>query len=244
MAVVGAVTGAVLSLAPGCALAVDRSHPSVVLLGDSLAQEAAPYLEDQLGAGSVVERVFGGTAPCDWLGRDLQATTGRIVVVSFTGNSLTPCMADAHGGHLRAQALVDRYRRDLGTLVGRIRDTGARVLLVQQPERGPDRTAGGSADPDAEVEIAGINAVYADLASAPGVSLVDAGAAVEDPDGAFAASLPCLPQERSCGPDGRNAVRSDDGVHLCAGKAAVPCPTYSSGAFRFARAIAKALDSP
>lgn len=237
-----ALMAAVAALMIGCAPS-GRAHPTVVLLGDSLAQEAAPYLERQLDDRVVVERVFGGTAPCDWLDRDLHAAPGRTVVVSFSGNSLTPCMADGHGGHLRAQALVDRYRADLATLVGRIRHAGAQVLLVQQPERGPDHTAGGSADPDAAVEVAGVNAVYADLASSPAVSLVDAGAAVED-SGAFAATLPCLPGEESCGPDGRIVVRSDDGVHLCTGTATIPCPRYSSGAFRFARAIARALRSP
>jgi len=72
------------------------------------------------------------------------------------------------------------------------------------------------------------------------VAFVDAGAAVETPDGSFAATLPCLPGEAECGPDGTNPVRNDDGVHLCPG-ASGPCPVYSSGAFRFASAIAAAI---
>jgi hypothetical protein len=150
-------------------------------------------------------------------------------------------MADGQGGHLAGQVLVDRYRADLTALVDRVRADGARVLLVSQPARGPDRTASGPADPDREMELAGINRAYAQLAGAPGVALVDAGAAVEGPRGAFAATLPCLPEEEVCGPGGRNTVRSDDGVHFCPGSGTLPCPTYSSGAFRFARAIALAL---
>ncbi|MEQ1786121.1 MAG: hypothetical protein ABL966_03640, partial [Acidimicrobiales bacterium] len=57
----------------------------------------------------------------------------------------------------------------------------------------------------------------------------------------FALALPCLPGEVECGTTGRNAVRSDDGVHLCPGTAPTPCPVYSSGAYRFAEAIAAAL---
>lgn len=235
------VAAVLMALLAGCSRAASAPSTTVVLLGDSLAQEAAPYLERLLEPEAVVERFFGGTAPCDWLDQDLHAARGRTVVISFTGNSLTPCMGDGEGGQLRADALVARYRADLTTLVGRIRDSGARVLLVGQPRRGPNHRTGGSTDPDGAGEVDGINRVYADLATSPGVSLVDAGAAVEAPDGTFASTLPCLDREEECGPDGRNAVRSDDGVHFCPGELDLPCPTYSSGAFRFAGAIARAL---
>lgn len=215
----------------------DDPGTEVVLLGDSIAQEAAPFLRDALGGATLRERFLGGTAPCDWLGEDLQATSSRILVISFTGNSLTPCMGDDAAGFLHGQALVDRYRADLTTMVDQIRATGALVVLVGQPQRGP------AVDPvDADVEVAGINEIYTALAEEDGVAFVDAGATVEAPDGAFAATLPCLPGEAECGPDGTNPVRNDDGVHLCPGTARSPCPVYSSGAFRFARAIAAAVD--
>jgi hypothetical protein len=210
----------------------------VVLVGDSLAQEASPYLERQLGDTPLLEQYWGGTAPCDWLGKDLQAAAGRVVVVSFTGNSLTPCMADPSGEFLRGQALVDKYRLDLQQLVEEIRATGATVVVVGQPRRGPAATAG----TDADLEVAGINAIYADLAQRDGVSFVDAGAAVETPDGDYTTTLPCLPGEVQCGIFGDNAVRNDDGVHLCLGASPEPCAGYSSGAYRFAEAIADALD--
>ena len=44
-----------------------------------------------------------------------------------------------------------------------------------------------------------------------------------------------------CGADGSNIVRNDDGVHMCPGTAALPCPVYSSGAYRFATAIVNAV---
>jgi lysophospholipase L1-like esterase len=163
------------------------------------------------------------------------AGDGDLVVVSFTGNSLTPCMSDGAGGHLRGDALVAKYEADLGALVEGIRKLGAEVLLVGQPERGPNA--------DGIEEVRGINTVYEALAEEDGVALVDAGAAVETDDGAFTADLPCLPEEQECGPSGRNVVRNPDGVHLCPERDQVQCPVYSSGAFRFAGAIADAIKS-
>jgi hypothetical protein len=206
----------------------------IALVGDSIAQEAAPYLKDIVGEDEVIERHFGGTAPCDWLDLDPQEVATEVIVVSFTGNSHTPCMTDASGEPLRGDALVRRYRTDLAALVDRFRATGARVLLVGQPARGP--AAGG------QEEVDGINEAYQALAEADGVSYVDAGAALETDDGRFALTMACRPGERECGPDGRNVVRTDDGVHLCPGEALAPCPVYSSGAHRFARAIADAID--
>jgi hypothetical protein len=217
---------------------VAAAADEVVLVGDSLAQETSPYLERQLGSTPLVEQYWGGTAPCDWLGKDFHATAESVVVISFTGNSLTPCMEDEDGTYLHGEALIDKYWADVGALVVAIRSTGARVVLVGQPQRGPAATAG----TEAAIEVEGINAMYAALAKADGVSFVDAGAAVETPDGDFATTLPCLPGEVECGILGDNVVRNDDGVHLCYGTKPDPCAEYSSGAYRFAAAIASALD--
>jgi len=231
------VVGAVAAVAVVVlAVLILRDGPvaRVVLVGDSIAEEAAPYLKPALGETQLVERDYGGTAPCDWLEADVPANEDDAVVISFTGNSFTPCMEDGAGGHLQGQALIDKYQADLAALVERVRESGAPVVLVGQPERGPGA--------DGADEVAGINDIYRALARDDGVSFVDAGAAVETPDGGYAADLPCLPGEDECGPNGRNAVRSDDGVHLCPGASRAPCPVYSSGAFRFAGAIAEAID--
>jgi hypothetical protein len=105
---------------PAPAAAADE----VVLLGDSLAQEASPYLERELGDTPLHEQYWGGTAPCDWLGKDLHARAGSVVVISFTGNALTPCMEDEDGAFLHGTALVDKYWADVGRLVVEIRSTG------------------------------------------------------------------------------------------------------------------------
>ncbi|MGB8861139.1 MAG: hypothetical protein WCC60_17920 [Ilumatobacteraceae bacterium] len=207
---------------------------TVVLVGDSLAEQASPYMQVLLGDRTLVPHVFGGTAPCDWLGKDFAATPADMVVISFIGNSSTACMADGAGGFLHGQALVDKYRTDLFTLVAQVRATGARVLLVGQPRR-----AGGG---EADTEVTGVNLAYTALLQPIAVSWVDAGAAVEDATGAFAQRLPCITGEPECGADGTNVVRSDDGVHFCPGPNPTPCDVYSSGAFRFAATIVDALD--
>lgn len=217
--------------------ASSKQHDEVVLLGDSIAEETAPYLRELVRPKTLLDREFGGTAPCDWLDKDLFAKRGRTVVVSFTGNSLTPCMRGSSGDQLRGQALVDKYRSDLTALVTEIRRAGAEVLLVGQPERGPAASDGASG----RIAVSGLNDIYEDLATNEGVSFVDAGATVETADGAFTTTLPCAPGEAQCGPDGRNAVRSEDGVHLCPVRSPSPCAVYASGAFRFARAIAAAI---
>ena len=208
---------------------------NVVFVGDSLAEQAAPYLAPLLGTKALVPQFFGGTAPCDWLDKDLQINSGSVVVISFTGDSLSPCMADGAGGQLAGQAIVDKYRTDVKALVDQARGAGARALLVGQPVH----------EDAASTEIVdGINAFYSELGKDnKNVRFVDAGAAVELPDGTFAHSLPCLAGEAECDPSGNNVVRSDDGLHFCPGTPpAGPCPEYSSGAFRFASAIAAAVD--
>lgn len=219
-----------------CSLVKDDPKPvkAVALIGDSLAEHAEPYLAPAMAPIPVVADFFGGTAPCDWLGKDLQTNADTVAVITFIGNSQTPCMAAADGTFPHGQALLDRYGPDLTALVAQVRATGARVLLVGQPARG-------DANADIALEIDGINETMRTLAEQGSVSFVDAGATVEDVHGRFAVSLPCLPGEEACGPDGTNVVRSNDGVHFCPGVGRPPCPEYSSGAFRFATAIADAV---
>jgi hypothetical protein len=212
----------------------DHEVDKVALIGDSLAEHIEQYFTPAIAPLPLVRDFFGGTAPCDWLGRDLQVDADTVAVITFIGNSQTPCMAAADGSFPHGQALLDRYGPDLTALVAQVRATGARVLLVGQPVRG---------DATAEIagEVDGINAIMQGLAEQDRVRFVDAGATVEDVHGRFAHSLPCLPGEAACGPDGTNVVRSDDGLHFCPGTALPPCPEYASGAFRFATAIADAI---
>ncbi len=95
-----------------------------------------------------------------------------------------------------------------------------------------------------------LNLAFAALAAKhPGhVTYVDAGRAVEGPNQSFVWTLPCLSFEPCTGPTiagvRTNVVRSPDGIHFCpdqSGNAAghvTQCDVYSSGAFRFAAAMA------
>lgn len=212
----------------------EESTP-VVLVGDSLAAEAAEYLPGLLGGAPLVGRYFGGTAPCDWLDDDLGATAGSVVVISFSGNSKTPCMSDGAGDYLQDGALVEKYRADVSVLIERAQSAGASVELVGQPVPAPTGPGAGL------VEL--LNGMYQELAVSTGATFVDAGKSVENADGSFAQRLPCVPEEPQCDPSGENVVRSDDGVHFCPRPAAPgECAEHSSGAFRFAAAIADAVD--
>jgi hypothetical protein len=218
-------------------LSTEPQPESVVLVGDSLAEQAAPYLEAMLEPIALVPRFFGGTAPCDWLERDLGITASSVVVISFTGNSTSPCMSDGVGGHLQGQAVLDKYQSDVDGLIVEALTVGARVVLVVQPAQA--ESLGGN------LLVAGLNEAYTERSTPADIDLVDAGAAVENVDGTFAQALPCLPGEEQCDPSGSNVVRSDDGLHFCPGSPPPgPCPVYSSGAFRFAQSIADAVNQP
>ncbi len=209
---------------------------TVVLVGDSLAQEITPFVAHLTAPKRLVPKFWGGTAACDWVGVHLAADRSSVVVISFTGNSHTPCMQDEHGVQIRQERLVARYRADVGRLIDTARRAGARVVLVGQPLRAPSF--------DADLEVEGLNEVYRAYASAlPFVSYVDAGAAVEAPDGSFTARLPCIRWDPGCGADGTVVVRGD-GVHFCPLRDHNPCPVWSSGAFRFASRVADAANGP
>ncbi len=224
-------------LAVGCAKKAPAPESNeVIVYGDSLAEESMQFLQSMTWPRGFVPRFFGGTAPCDWTADAYALSDLSTVVITFTGNSATPCMASVDGGQMRGQALVDRYRVAVKQLVDRARDAGAWVLLVGQPAR--------AGDPFGASEVEKLNALYRELAAEPYVAYVDAGAAVENVDGTAATSLPCAPGELECASSGWNLVRNNDGVHLCPGTYVNPCPVYSSGAWRFANAIAGAVANP
>lgn len=211
-------------------------HDHLVLVGDSLAQETSGLIAFLSPGVSVAPKFWGGTAPCDWRDVDLEASPTSVVVITFTGNSLTDCMSDGVGGHLIDQPLVDAYRHDVGVLVDHARQAGARVLLIGQPYR--------ASSFDADLEVDGINAIYREYASAfPFVSFIDAGAAVETSDGRYTDRLPCTPYDSDCAANGTTVVRGD-GVHFCPIVGQNPCSIWSSGAFRFASEIARAANDP
>jgi hypothetical protein len=215
-----------------------RDRATVVgYVGDSLAWEAQEYLSDLLPAGFRLDpATFGGWAPCDALPfvPALLENDPSVVMLSFSGNAMTACMAEQ--GVSTIDDIVSSYRSDIIEFRGRLGDVP--MVLVLQP-----------AMPSPFAPVSLLNDVYVELASSlPGTSTVDGGQFLEA-DGGWAESLPCLPVEAADGGcvDGQIRVRSDDGTHLCptapmavAGVVA-SCVGWSSGAFRFALAMSAAI---
>jgi hypothetical protein len=219
----------------------------IALFGDSLAWEARPYWADlirQNNEAALTFDTYGGTAPCDWFGRMRQIESQyhpEAVQLSFSGNDLTPCMK----GYKRyTKAYYDKYRADTLTAISIFAAGKSHVYLIGAPITKQQQSV---------PEWQRLNRVYAEIARADPahVTYVDAGRAVEGPGSSFTETLPCLKGEPCTGPtvDGvpSNIVRSPDGVHFCPSREGNVngviggCPVYSSGAYRFAKAMVASL---
>jgi hypothetical protein len=164
-----------------------RSRGPVLVYGDSLIEQASPYLRstDQV-------RAFGGTALCDWVDKMARASAVEepsVMVVEFVGNDLTPCMQ----GYETPDQVRAKYEADMARLKRRV---DAPILWVGPPAF-RDRAS-------ATLDL---------YSSEP--RFVDAGAAVLA-DGAYTDTLPCLADEGSIQGcvNGRIRVRASDGTHF------------------------------
>lgn len=222
---------------------------TVAYYGDSLAasaEEAVGTFITQGGRLNFVPGTFPGSALCDWwaqMERDRAAHDMWAVVLFFTNNTFSPCMRHPDGSDLSAAEALSKFRADLELAIEMFKAEGATVYLPTIPESRGELVLG--IQPSAD-----LNQVFTELADADdAVFLVDAAKAVLSPEGRFTESLPCLPNEPCTGgvdADGVpvNLVREPDGVHFCSGGygEGVPievgsCPTWSSGAFRYAGAL-------
>jgi hypothetical protein len=212
----------------------------VDLFGDSLGYQAEPYLDKLLAEANdytVLNYTYGGTATCDWLSRMAAAAAERpeAVILVFSGDAFTPCMDGVALWSPRYYDLYANYTERAITIFSAVH---AHVFLVGTPVNESSGVGWGHLD-----------SIYRQLAQANPITVtyVDAGSSVETATGGFTWALPCLRIEPSCGPDGTNVVRSPDGIHFCPdGSSALrgvtgPCDEYSSGAFRFAFAITRAV---
>jgi len=242
------MTIVLLFVVTACSGAVPATRPAsggapvkVVLFGDSLAYQAASYFDELVqahGTATVTNFVFGGTAACDWLPdmRRVALTRPQAVVMEFSGNTFTSCMA---GCPPESSSAVSKYCADVSAAIRLFLSVGTHVFLDGTPISYEQSISHDRHWND-------LNRSFAALAAKDrqGVTYVDAGRAVEGPGGAFTWTLPCLPTEPCTGPTvagvRTNVVRSPDGGHLClvANGNAPGCGSYSSGAFRFASAMA------
>ena len=215
-------------------------RPRAVLFGDSLAVEVGPVWQFLLGADVETEVwAFGGTAPCDWFSKIEELVEHRrpdVVVFSFLGQGLTPCMRGPRG-ELTPTEIGAKYRRHAARATEIAQRYGAKVAW----SAGPMPLAPPVWQP-------AVIAAYREVASThPDTSYVD-GNALFGPHGGYVHEAPCLPFERCDGPAGRNIVHSPDGTHFC--PAPVPldlfdgrCRLYSSGALRYAIELANPVVS-
>ncbi len=225
------------------------SNYQVALYGDSVAHSVQEHVDIALDTGLRIDlypRTFPGSSVCDWFDAVEQDLVGRefwAVILLFSNNTFTDCMADEAGDPLVGEASFAKYESDLRRLVDRFRETGAFVYL-------PTFANNRGAAERGEQAMVPFNSLFAQLASEDdGVFVVDAAAAVLDADGNYTETLPCLDHEPCVGGVdadgiGFNYVREGDGTHFCSGGFGdgVPiepgaCPAWSSGAFRYAGAM-------
>jgi len=214
--------------------------PRLIVYGDSLAYEAAPYIRRILRDVALPDAkvlAVGGMATCDFLGdivRDAARYRPAAVVIQFSGNAFTPCMQDQRGEPLRDEAWLTKYRADTIRAVEAFRTTGTQVWLATAPVSRFGEMSGND-----NVKL--LAAMYRDVAERfPYARVTDAAQSVLS-DGRWTLTLPCLPREPCMGGidlEGRlvNQVRSPDGGHFC--PVTYPlfgtCPAHASGGLRYA----------
>lgn len=220
------------------------SAPYVLYYGDSLAAEAHQYFQDELGT-SVVDRTYPGSAPCDWtqaVKLDLSRGTPKAVIIETFGNNISDC-TKVSGQRVpsESKAYWAMYQDRLQTLINRFPRT-TRIWLNAPPAAKNDLSAGRSHKAVMLQTMKGV------AATRPNTFVVDAGAAVESPQGEYSAYAACSAIDPECSNvprGGWTRVRAKDGLHFCptieyATVAQLRnCPVYSPGAKRFALAQAE-----
>lgn len=205
----------VMLIGTGC-FALPPAQPKSVkwlVYGDSLSEQSQQYLASY---GTVADRFYGGTAPCDWLaklGSDADSFAPSKVLLQFIGN-LPSCIS--------GRDPQTAYTDDLTTIADLWKSRGVPVVMVISPKTPTDNLAWAR---QAELNVA----------AKFNLPVNNAGQAVMR-NGDFTYFLACLSQEgisQGCGVEmaGEIRVRDADGVHFGTSSAD---HTYSSGASRFA----------
>lgn len=256
-----------LGVGVGLGVGADRAsagsvRPTVLVFGDSLVWEAEQYLSSLLGVDHDV-RVFavGGTAICDYADDVVRRSAElhpRMVVLAFSGNSLTTCMLPPPGTTNDRRWIVTKYQRDLDGIVGPLGRMGVSMTLVGAPPRlervgdpvvRPETWTVGAVPSNMVSVETDVNGVYESTAlRARGrgfdVGYVDGGRRLKSPSGGWTKVLPCsvIDPGSACAA-GLVTVRAFDLVHFCpevmvATEGVVQrCPVHSGGAVRYTLAI-------
>jgi hypothetical protein len=238
----------------------------VYVYGDSLMAESQTPLQFQLGLHDITAVIhdYGGTALCDWIPTiqaGVESVRPTMVVIEFSGNALTPCMAGARSGSSR----VTKYQADLVHLAAWLHTRGMPLLVVAGPpgihETGapvviPTTWSVGRIPQGYAPNATDLNDMYRATVSryqAQGwdLSYIAADTAVAGPNGQWTYVLPSLPFETPS--MGRNAsglivVRAADYAHFCPATVATPdgvthdSDVWDGGAWRYAAAISRGVN--
>lgn len=218
--------------------AADLGGRTVLVLGDSLTMQSEAELQALADDHVYGLEVFArsGHTPCDAeavLDAALADDPPDLVVLAYAGNSwlYSACLG---GEGQTVDESVDRYREIVGSMIHDVREADSTVGIVG----GPVWPANSLAEP--------VHDALAELARDRDVAFVDGGRWVT-PGRTWSETVPCRPDEPGC-VDGRVEVHLRDGfeehdVHFDCDVAGwriaddVPCPGYSAGGYRYARAI-------
>lgn len=229
---------------PSVAKATVPPGHRVLIAGDSIEHQASTYEAAMLAAAGQVSTkliTVPGTSYCAlWpkVAKQLKSFKPEVVVLELVGTAYSPCAK--RYGLLHSDAWFAAYGQALEQGIAAMAAAGVSSVRL---DAGPT----GKKVDDWKAKL---TKLYGDLAAAhPGlVSQITPGEAVEGPGRTWVRYLPCLAAEVASGVCARSGapvpgtitVRSPDAFHLCTQPPANPyspnCPTYSSGAFRYAAA--------
>ena len=236
----------------GVGQAAGATTPKTALIvGDSLTFESRFQLATRFSARvgwTQHTRSVIGSAPCDWIpyiSADLAAYQPSVVGLLTAGNTggLSTCMTASNG----TPEFAAQYRADLDRIFQMVTATGARVVFFSAPP-----FANAARNTDAKT----ITTIATQLAyQYHGVSIAGSVRTALSASGLYTDTKQCLATETlepGC-IGGRIAIRTlpgliDSGLHLC--PTGLPpgtfgiCSTYSSGEYRFARAMTNSLINP
>lgn len=242
----------------------------VLAYGDSLLHETrinhlvncpvgatchTPTLEEMFApkkAWRLTARSYPGTAPCDWLtwlDEDLATLQPKHVLLETAGNSFTECMIDPSTGvkyPFGSQAYYDKYRSDIDLFIQKVQAAGAKMILVKPPP---------SANPCCNSWQTQLGNIMVERATLfPGTVVTSGPRNAVSNSGKWTQTKNCLAIETAamgCNLVTRKIIVREpynayySGLHFCPlGYTSTGCAVYSSGAYRFGKAIVAALVSP
>jgi hypothetical protein len=234
--------------------------------GDSLMGQMRNELQFQLGLDGINSNIhyFGGTALCDWIPtiqNQVDSVKPTLVVIEFSGNALTPCMA----GDNTEATLVAKYRSDLTYVADWLHVKKVPLMVVAgppgigptgQPVVIPTTWAVGQIPQGYAPKEAALNEMYQTTVGEYQrqgwyIGFIAADQAVSSPDGNWTYVLPCLSFETAsmgCDAKGLIVVRAPDYAHFCPIPIVAPggppeCGIWDAGAWRYASAISKSLNT-